>query len=80
MDGPYALQRALWFAFCNTFSPDLLKPVYLLVGGLNALKNTNHKDYPCTFEKLETKSKNLKNHKDYPCSLLLIFLLTKPNS
>ncbi|KAJ0587402.1 hypothetical protein HanIR_Chr04g0162741 [Helianthus annuus] len=37
----------------------MLKPLDLLA-----------RDHPCTFGKLETKSKILVNHKDHPCTLL----------
>ncbi|MFS7974982.1 hypothetical protein Hanom_Chr10g00875161 [Helianthus anomalus] len=42
--------------------------------GLNTLQSANHKDHPCTFEKLGTKFKILVNHKDYPCTLLKVLV------
>ncbi|MFS7965262.1 hypothetical protein Hanom_Chr12g01069151 [Helianthus anomalus] len=38
--------------------------------GLDTLQSENHRDHPCTFEKLGTKSKILVNHRDHPCTLL----------
>ncbi|MFS7949302.1 hypothetical protein Hanom_Chr06g00569931 [Helianthus anomalus] len=62
----------LWFALCNAFSPQptILKVLACPSHGLNALQSTNHRDHPCTFGKLGTKSKILVNHMDHSCTLL----------
>ncbi|MFS7958188.1 putative phosphoinositide phospholipase C [Helianthus anomalus] len=45
----------LWFARFNTFSP--AETFRCVGGGLNTLQSANHRDHPCTFRKLGTKSK-----------------------
>ncbi|KAF5824261.1 hypothetical protein HanXRQr2_Chr00c019g0832921 [Helianthus annuus] len=47
------------------------------VEGQNALPSANHRDHPCTFGNLGTKSKILETHRDYPCTLLKLKCLPK---
>ncbi|MFS7990052.1 hypothetical protein Hanom_Chr11g01054291 [Helianthus anomalus] len=46
--------------------------------GLNALQSVNHRDHPCTFEKLGTKSKILVNHGEHLCTLLFSLIYKSP--
>ncbi|MFS7916926.1 hypothetical protein Hanom_Chr03g00183071 [Helianthus anomalus] len=39
------------------------------VEGQKALPSANHRDHPCTFGNLGTKSKILETHRDYPTSV-----------
>ncbi|KAJ0522847.1 hypothetical protein HanIR_Chr10g0487091 [Helianthus annuus] len=44
---------------------------FIFIGwGLKTLQSANHRDYPCTYGSLGTKSESLVNHRDYPCTLL----------
>ncbi|MFS7938038.1 hypothetical protein Hanom_Chr05g00434791 [Helianthus anomalus] len=77
---PKVHRWSLWFAFVTHLVPKFCQKymygpcglhfIMHLVSNLDLQKI--HRDYPCIFEKLGTRSKTLAKHRDPPCTLLEI--------